>query len=319
MRAVRLIDGDITVCDVEPSVPEYVTDPVTVHVTSCSICGSDLHLRDLALTCTFGHEFGGLLDDGTVVAVQPFVPCGECDQCLRGSTARCRRWVERYHGISVDGGMADTVVVDRACLAYLPESVRPEDAALVEPIGIDVHAANRAGLTGAGAGTDGEPVLVIGAGSIGLTMAAVLRHRGYDVHVAARHHAQRAAAERVGAGIDVGDEYGVVVDAAGTQSSIDLATNKLVPGGRLVVVGYYWDPVAIGLELLTKEVTVVPATMYGHRDGRREFEDAVAVLAANPHLPEVLVTHRFGLDDAADAFRAAGDRAAGAIKVVVEP
>ena len=66
MRAVRLIDGDITVCDVEPSVPEYVTDPVTVHVTSCSICGSDLHLRDLGLACTFGHEFGGVLDDGTV-------------------------------------------------------------------------------------------------------------------------------------------------------------------------------------------------------------------------------------------------------------
>jgi 2-desacetyl-2-hydroxyethyl bacteriochlorophyllide A dehydrogenase len=197
--------------------------------------------------------------------------------------------------------------------------VRPEDAALVEPIGIDVHAANRAGLTGAGAGNDGGPVLVIGAGSIGLTMAAVLRHRGYDVHVAARHDAQRVAAERVGAGLEVDHEYRVVVDAAGTQSAIDLATQKLVPGGRLVVVGYYWDPVAIGLELLTRELTVVPATMYGHHDGRREFEDAVAVLAANPHLPEVLVTHRFGLEDAAEAFRAAGDRAAGAIKVVVEP
>jgi threonine dehydrogenase-like Zn-dependent dehydrogenase len=215
--------------------------------------------------------------------------------------------------------MADTVIVDRACLAHLPDGVRPEDAALVEPIGIAVHAANRADLTGAGEGTEGEPVLVIGAGSIGLTMAAVLRHRGYDVHVAGRHDAQLAAAERLGAGVDVDDEYRVVVDAAGTQSSIDVATHTLAPGGRLVVVGYYWDPVAIGLELLTKEVTVVPATMYGHRDGRREFEDAVAVLAANPHLPEILVTHRFGLDDAGDAFRAAGDRAAGAIKVVVEP
>jgi len=84
-------------------------------------------------------------------------------------------------------------------------------------------------------------------------------------------------------------------------------------------VGYYWTPVSVGLELLTKEVRVVPATMYGDHGGVREFDDAVAVLAAHPHLPDVLVSHRFGLDDAAEAFRTAADRGGGAVKVVVEP
>src|SRR5690242_21522923 len=121
MRAVRVIDGDVTVCDLEPTTPEYATDPVTVHVRSCSICGSALPLLGWGLPCTFGHEFGGVLDDGTAVAVQPFVPCGECDQCRKGDTARCRVWLQRFHGIAVDGGMADAVIVDRACLSYLPD------------------------------------------------------------------------------------------------------------------------------------------------------------------------------------------------------
>jgi threonine dehydrogenase-like Zn-dependent dehydrogenase len=163
---------------------------------------------------------------------------------------------------------------------------------------------------------------VVGAGSIGLATGAVLRARGYDVHVLARHHAQRRAVERLGARVvdaDADVEHRVVVDAAGTQTSIDRATRALAPGGILSIVGTYWDPVTIGLDLLAKEAQVVPATLYGTDDGRREFDDAVAVLAAHPELVDVLVTHRFALDDAREAFRVAGDRAAGAIKVVVEP
>ena len=86
MRAVRFVDGEAKVVAAEPTVPEYATDPVTVHVKSCSICGSDLHLLTWGIPCTVGHEFAGVLDDGTPVAVQPYVPCGVCDQCLAGET-----------------------------------------------------------------------------------------------------------------------------------------------------------------------------------------------------------------------------------------
>jgi threonine dehydrogenase-like Zn-dependent dehydrogenase len=269
------------------------------------------------LPCTVGHEFAGLLDDGTPVAVQPYVPCGVCDQCLMGETARCRVWLDRFHGVSIDGGLADEVIVDRACLAFLPPEIPIEIAALAEPLAVTVRAANNAGLTGAGDG-DGS-VLVIGAGSIGLAMTAVLTHRGYHVDVLARHDAQRAAAESLGAGATPIDEYSVVVDAAGTQGAIDEAVTRLAPGGTLSVVSTWWDPVQLGFNLLSKEITVVPATIYGLRNGRREFDDAVDVLAANPGIAEVLVTHRFGLDDAPEAFATAGNRAAGAIKVIIEP
>ena len=109
------------------------------------------------------------------------------------------------------------------------------------------------------------------------------------------------------------------VDAAGTQAAIDEAVARLAPGATLAVVSTWWDPVQFGFGLLSKEATVVPATIYGMRNGRREFDDAVDVLAANPVIADVLVTHRFGLDDAPEAFATAGNRAAGAIKVIIQP
>jgi threonine dehydrogenase-like Zn-dependent dehydrogenase len=98
---------------------------------------------------------------------------------------------------------------------------------------------------------------------------------------------------------------------------------RVRPGGTVVVVATYWEPVTIGASLLTKEVRIVPSAMYGHpahdHGSVSEFEAAAALLAARPEVVDALVHHRFGLDDAPEAFRVAGDRAAGAIKVLLEP
>ena len=91
------------------------------------------------------------------------------------------------------------------------------------------------------------------------------------------------------------------------------------PGGTVGVLAGYWEPVTVGMALLMKEVALVPAFTYGHHHGVSEFEEAVRVLDASPELPEAVITHRFPLDDAAEAFRVAADRTSGAIKVVVVP
>ncbi len=111
----------------------------------------------------------------------------------------------------------------------------------------------------------------------------------------------------------------MVVDAAGSQSSLDGAVARVRPAGTIVIAATYWDPVSFGSALLGKEAHVIPASMYGHDHGTREFEVAAAVLAARPEISEALVTHRFALDDAAEAFRVSGDRSSGAIKVVLGP
>jgi threonine dehydrogenase-like Zn-dependent dehydrogenase len=314
VRAVRASgDGGVSVVDVDAVTPAHATDPVRVRVRSCGICSSDLRLAAWNLPVTLGHEFGGVLDDGTAVAVQPNAWCGECDRCLAGETQLCRVGADRLHGVSVDGGLADEVIVDRGCLVPLPGGVDPTVAALVEPLAVGVHAIGRVEAE------PGDRILVIGGGTIGLTAVAAARARGFDVDLVARHPHQRAAGELLGANAGLADEYGAVVDAAGTQSSLDDAVARVRPGGAVVVVATYWDPVSIDAALLTKEVRIVPSAMYGHDHGEREFDASAALLAARPELADALVRHRFGLDDAPEAFRVAGDRAAGAIKVFLEP
>ena len=303
--------------EVDAVAPHHATDPVRVRVRSCGICASDLHLAQWNLPVTLGHEFAGVLDDGTAVAVQPNAWCGECDRCVVGATQLCRVGASRLHGVSVDGGLADEVIVDRRCIVPLAPGVDPVIGALVEPLAVGTHAAGRVDVE------PGDRVLVIGGGSIGLTTVAALGARGLDVDLVARHPHQRTGGERLGAGAELADEYGAVVDAAGTQASLDDAVARVRPGGAVVVVATYWDPVSIDAALLTKEVRVVPSAMYGHtghaHGAGSEFEAAAALLAARPEVVDALVHHRFGLDDAVEAFRVAGDRAAGAIKVLLEP
>jgi len=289
-------------------------DGVRVRVTSAGICGSDLHAVAAGPSPTvLGHEFGGLLDDGSLVAVQPFAPCAECPACRRGDEQLCPG-TRDFLGASRDGGLADEVLVDPRCLVAVPAGVDPAAVALVEPIAVAVHAVERARLQA------GERVLVIGGGSIGLLCAAVLADRGSAVDLLARHPAQRRAAETLGAGtLRAGTvasrRYPVVVDAAGTASSAEQALRAVERGGRLVLVAVPWEPVAYGLALVLKEVSVVPALYYG----RGEFAAAAEVLGRHPELPGLLVTHRFSLADAATAFATAADRAAGAIKVHLIP
>ena len=135
--------------------PTHAADPVRVRVRSCGICASDLHLAAWNLPVTLGHEFAGVLDDGTAVAVQPNVWCGECDRCRAGETQLCRLGADRLHGVSVDGGLADEVIVDRRCLVPLAPSVDPAIGALVEPLAVGTHAA-RPGGSGTGRSGPGD-------------------------------------------------------------------------------------------------------------------------------------------------------------------
>jgi len=314
MRAVRADgNGGVAVVQVETAPPRGMVDPVRVRIAACGICGSDHQLARWNLPATLGHEFAGYLDDGTAVTVRPDVWCGECDRCLAGESELCRAEGKLMHGVSIDGGLGEVVYADARCIVPLPAGVRAVDGALTEPLSVGLHAVNRIDAATAGR------VLVIGGAAIGLAAVAALGAAGVTADLEARHPRQWEAAERLGAGRGATGEYDVVIDAAGTQSAIDRAVELLRPGGTLVEVGTWWDPVQVGTGFLMKEIRLLPATMTGHTHGDLEFAHSAALLAARPELVDAIVTHRFGLDDAVEAFRVSADRSAGAIKVVIEP
>jgi threonine dehydrogenase-like Zn-dependent dehydrogenase len=164
-----------------------------------------------------------------------------------------------------------------------------------------------------------DRVAVIGGGSIGQLAIVASRAVGASVDLEARHDHQRAAGERLGAGT-IDSDYDVVIEAAGTASALARAIEICRPGGRVVVLGTYWEPVELpGQTLSMKEITIVPASLYARFGPSRDVDVAAAVLAARPEIADVVLTHRFPLDAASEAFIAAADRHSGAIKVVLEP
>ncbi len=310
MRGVRNTTDGIRVVPTEP-------DPagkVRVTVAASGICGSDIHLVSFGPTAvTLGHECAGRLDDGTPVAVLPPVSCGTCARCLAGQEQQCPQALGALYGVTLDGGLADEIWVDPRNATPLDPGLPLEQANLVEPLAVALHGAHRAGVV------DGARVLVIGAGPIGLCSIAAARSLGATVDLQARRPRRIEAGERLGAGTAVGSDYDIVLEAGGTQGSLDDAVRLVAPGGTVGVVGSYWDPVQLGLGFQAKEVSLVPAFTYGHHHGVSEFAAAARLLAGLPDLDGAVVTHRFGLDDAAEAFRVAGDRDEDAIKVVLVP
>lgn len=321
MKAVRCIDGRMRLCDVPRPVPR--DGQVLVAVASAGICSSDLHMARLGLLdpqVTVGHEIAGRLVDGTPVVVEPVTPCGQrCDFCDGGDYNLCPASVRQVLGIGADGGMAEYVAADAAGIVPLGgigDGIR--DASLVEPLAVGVHGLR---LADVGAGSGGRRILVIGGGALGLCAAAAARHDGAEVAVLARHDAQRAAADRIGAG-EVGDgRYDLVVDAAGTPEALAEAARRARRGGTLLLLANYWgtDIVLPGGSVMFKELRILTGIMYGRGPSGRDIETAAAVLENNPEVARALITHRFPLDAVDEAFAAAARRAEGAIKVVLDP
>jgi threonine dehydrogenase-like Zn-dependent dehydrogenase len=287
---------------------------VRLSVVSAGICGTDVSLVAAGFTgFIYGHEFAGVDDNGTGYFVEPNIYGGKCEECQSGHTQRCAEPGHTTLGIFSNGGMAETVVVPEYTLLALPTQLDVKDACLIEPGSIAWHGVRRARVQ------PGERFLVVGGGSIGLLAAAAAQHQGLDVDMDTRHDHQLAAAERLGSGRPSG-AYDVVLDAAGSESSMARSAEAARPGGRIVSLGVYMTTMPIpGLVSLNKELTYINSIAYGRHDGVREVEEVASMLAKKPEIAQTIITHRYPIDDAWEAFRVAAHRNAGAIKVVIEP
>lgn len=309
MRAVRNAPPGVQVIEIDE--PEGNGELVRVEVTG--ICASDLNYLQFGSTQIAGHEFAGVLEDGTPVAVEAIFGCGACPQCEQGNYNICEKGPTAL-GMFDPGGMCEWFRAPEHALVRLPQGLDVTDAALVEPTSVAWHSCH---VGGVGPGTR---VAIVGAGAIGILAAASAQAMGAsEVAVEARHPHQHEARERIGAITPTGG-YDVVIETGGSESALHRAVQLARPGGTVVYLGVYGpDATWPHHEAFMGEIALVGSLGYCAHQGRREFAEAADMLASRPELARMLITHRFPIEDAPEAFRVAQDKSKGVFRVVVEP
>jgi len=337
LAAVTEAAGAMRVRDV-PEPDEPGPGEVLVRPAAVGICGSDFHffegrLSEHAGGSGFpriqGHEVAATVESvgpgcreglrpGRTVALFPLRACGRCYPCRIGRANVCVSF--SLIGIHEDGGLQE-----RLCIAE--EQVFPVDvaspvvAALVEPVSIAVRAVHR------GRVTEGERVVVLGAGPIGQALLLTAQDRGASVVVVDLLESRLELARSLGAetlpwtsadevvarlGTEPAPE--VVIDATGVPAAVRAAVELVSSAGRVVQVGMSGDEVTFRLGSFTeKELDVLGVACCGST----EFGEAVDLVERNADRLAPLVSHEFALAEAPDALRFAMERPANVMKVVI--
>lgn len=293
---------------------------VLVQVTAVGVCGSDTHfyekgaIGDIVVDgpIVLGHETGGVIVAvgegvdaariGTRVAVEPQTPCRHCEYCLRGDYHLCRS-ILFYGAWPVDGSFAEYALVDDDFAHAIPDSMTDEQAALVEPVSVALHAGRRAGITA------GHRVLITGAGPIGVLNAQIARALGaVEIVVsdpianrrdfAAAHGADRVidpATDELAAYDQYFDAY---IDASGNARAIDSAFPTIRRGGTAVLVGMGGDRIEVPIAMIQhREITLTGTFRYVNT-----WPAAIALIATGALDVSDLVTGHYGLDAVEEAL-----------------
>ena len=322
-------------------VPDPAPGPrdIVLAVRACGICGSDLHTYAQGLFAevgqVMGHEFAGEVVEvgsevegiavGDRVTGLPIQPCGDCRQCLEGREHLCETWTRRSIGYGIPGAFAERLWIPQAVLGRnvhkMPNELAFEDAALVEPLAVGVHAVGQAQPG------PGDVALVLGLGTIGLQVAQVLLARGVAQVVGADlSPLRRSVAAQLGVTAVAGEDLGaavseaagfrpidVVFEATGAPALVQSALGIVRPGGTVVLIALYEQRAELDPTIVVqKELTVRGSAIYTPE----EFNEAIELLASGQAKGEPLITHRWPLEDLGEAFEAQLEKDS-AIKVMV--
>ncbi len=316
MKVVRLhAVGDVRVHDVPAPTPGL--EEALVRVTAVGLCGSDLHwfgeagIGDarLARPLVLGHEFAGVSETGQRVAVDPAIPCGVCEFCREGDPNLCLAL--RFAGHSTDdGGLREWLAWPRRCLFPIPDSLSEADGAMLEPLGVALHAVDL------GKVRPGLRVGVFGCGPIGLLVMQVARVAGAtDVFVTEPLAHRLDAARQLGAKEwTPGQEVEVAFECAGENGAVEDAIAAAKPGGRVILVGIPGeDRTSFTASIARRKGLTIKLS----RRMKHTYPRAIRLVESGLVDVRSLVTHRFPLEKTADAFAVAQRREG--LKVIVEP
>lgn len=311
---------------------------VLLRVTAVGICGSDLHWLEeasigdaqVSQPLVLGHEFSAVVEssesplNGHRVAVDPAIPCQECEYCLDGNPNLCIRLHFAGHGKD-DGALRQYLAWPVRCLYPLPKSIIDEEGVMLEPLGVAMHAIDLGGIH------PGDAVGVFGVGPIGLLVVQLARLAGAgEIIVTDRLPHRLEAAYSMGAtqGFLVTDEWDeqevwratgevgvkVAFEVAGENQAVETAVAAAKPGGRVILVG-----------IPAKDWTAFTAST-ARRKGltiklsrRMRFTYPRAIQLVEDGLIDVrsLITHSYPFSEYEQAFQVA--RCREGIKVVILP
>jgi L-iditol 2-dehydrogenase len=320
---------------------------VLLRVAVTGLCGSDLHsykharIGDTPLEgpLILGHEFCGVVEavgpesldgqgeplkPGARVAVDPAQPCGRCELCESGHPNLCRRL--HFCGNYPDGGsLCQWMPMPARSCFPVPKALDDVEAALLEPLGVAIHAADLAEIKVA------NSVAILGAGPIGLLILQVVRLAGaaaifvtdkfpWRLKAAAKHGAvainsdhedagQRIQKETRGRGVDA------AIEAAWGDQSVEQAAEMARLGGRVVLVGI---PAEDRLSLKHSTARRKGLTILMNRRMKHSYPRALRLAETGRVDLKGLVSHRFPLQRADEAFALNAAYRDQVVKVIVE-
>ncbi len=308
-----------------------------IRVAYCGICGTDMHVYHgnmdarVGLNRVIGHEMSGVVEavgegvdtvePGQKVVVRPLDHCGECPACKRGHQHICQNL--KFLGLDTDGAMQEIWSVPAHTLHVLPDDLRMDHAALIEPVAVACHDVRLSDLQ------PGEDVVVIGGGPIGILVAMVARDAGGNVVISEVNPNRLAIAEKLGfdtinpietdlvstINARTGDKGAdVVFEVSGTQPGVDAMTAVAATRARIVMVAIHAQKPQIDLfQFFWRELRLIGARVYEPED----YEKAIAVVASGGVDADVVITDVSPLADIQAAFEAL-DRSPTAMKSLIE-
>jgi len=321
---------------------------VLCHVRAAAICGTDPHIiqghypgfwpKDWPLIP--GHEWCGDIVElgegaaalgwtaGTRVAGTSHAPCGYCDRCIEGRYNICENFgvagLHAQYGHNAPGAYAEYVVHSVRSVFAVPDVLSDEEAAMLDPAGIALHTVVRGGHR------PGDTVAVVGPGVMGLLVAECARALGAGrVVVVGRGRRLEKARELGYEAVDFsavepvdavraatnGKGADVALECSGAPEAVGQCVEMVRKGGRVAVIGIPLEDARVPMpRTVLDEIDVV-----GVRAAAGEVPRAIELAARGLIRPGELVTHRFALEDFADAYATFTERRDGALKIIVRP
>ena len=309
---------------IEQEIPSVLAEnELLVSVKRVGICGTDIHAYGgnqpfFEYPRILGHELSAVVENiganvtkvgkGDQVSVIPYMHCGECISCKNCKTNCCTNM--KVLGVHIDGGMTEYLVLPESHVFKVNE-LSLEEAAVIEPLCIGAHAVRRADIK------EGETVLIVGAGPIGLGAARFAKLQGaktiiMDINeerlqfckdwaecdVAIK--ASEQAVEEIKA-VNGGWLPSIVMDATGNKHSMMNAFDYVSHGGKVVYVGLVKDTITFhDPDFHAKELTLM-----GSRNATKEdFEYVIQCVKEGKVNASAYITHTVDFDHAVQYFEA---------------